>query len=95
MSHAACRRCWDRLVGIAEIAEMAGVSRAVVVNWRARHDDFPKPVKKFGMGPAFDKNQIKEWLAPRIVVRTVSGYDRSSGRVQGYEREVEVRRVKP
>ena len=32
------------LVAPSDIAEMAGVSRAAVSNWRKRNDDFPDPV---------------------------------------------------
>ena len=40
----------DDIVGVGEIAEMAGVSTAAVANWRARGHGFPEPlfVKKSG-----------------------------------------------
>lgn len=52
----------DDVVGIGEIARMAGVSGQAVNNWRARHDDFPKPVKQLLCGSLFDRNEISAWL---------------------------------
>lgn len=57
----------DDLVGINEIAGLAGVSRQAVVNWRARHKDFPKSLTELGSGPVFDKRQIKRWLSRKGV----------------------------
>ena len=31
------------LIGVSEVAGLAGVGRAAVANWRKRHDDFPRP----------------------------------------------------
>src|SRR2546428_10524785 len=53
------------LVGIAEIAELAGVSRAAVVNWRTRHSDFPSPVTTLQAGPVFSRDQVRKWLRAR------------------------------
>lgn len=50
------------LVGINEIAEMAGVSRQAVTNWRARATDFPNPVSELASGPIFRRSQIRSWL---------------------------------
>mgnify|MGYP001430146551 CR=1 FL=1 len=52
----------DELVGIGEIAEMAGVSRQAVVNWRVRAADFPIPVTELASGPIFRRSQIRSWL---------------------------------
>lgn len=53
------------IIGIYEIAQMAGVTPAAVVNWRSRHPDFPKPVFELKSGPVFDVNQIRKWLKKR------------------------------
>lgn len=53
------------LVGIYEIAEMAGVSRQAVVNWRARAPDFPAPVADLHSGPVFARDQVRKWLKRR------------------------------
>ena len=52
----------DELVGIGEIAEMAGVSRQAVANWRVRASDFPKPVAELTSGPIFRRSHIRSWL---------------------------------
>jgi len=57
------------LVGVTEIAEMAGVKRNVVSNWINRWDDFPTPVVTLAMGSAWYKPDIDRWLdEPRRVI---------------------------
>jgi len=53
------------LVGLSEVAEMAGVSRQAVVNWRARFSDFPAPVAELASGPVWTKEEIEKWLKGR------------------------------
>ena len=60
----------DELVGINEIADLAGVSRQAVSNWRARAADFPKPIAELKAGPVFRKSQIRSWLRTRRVPMT-------------------------
>lgn len=55
------------LVGINEIADMAGVSRQAVGNWRVRFRDFPKPIADLKAGPVFRRDQIRVWLRRRNV----------------------------
>lgn len=50
------------MVGLAEIAELAGVSAAAVSNWRSRFPDFPAPVATLRAGPVFDQGQVRRWL---------------------------------
>lgn len=50
------------IVGINEIADMAGVSRQAVVNWRTRATDFPLPLQELASGPIFRRAQILTWL---------------------------------
>lgn len=52
----------DELVGIGEIAEMAGVSRQAVANWRVRMAEFPLPVAELASGPIFRRSNIRFWL---------------------------------
>ncbi len=52
----------DEFVGIGEIAEMAGVSRQAVANWRVRAKDFPVPVAELASGPIFRRSQVRSWL---------------------------------
>jgi chromosome partitioning protein len=53
------------LLGIYEIAELAGVSRTVVSNWRARDDRFPSPAADLRSGPVYRADQIKRYLKRR------------------------------
>jgi chromosome partitioning protein len=55
----------DDLVGINEIAEMAGVSSQAVANWRARFPNFPSAVAALKSGPIFQKSQVRAWLRKR------------------------------
>ena len=57
----------EDLVGINEIAEMAGRSRQAVVNWRSRSSDFPSPVVELAAGPVFRRSHIRSWLRKRRV----------------------------
>lgn len=50
------------MVGISEIATMAGVSSQAVINWRTRAPDFPLPLVELASGPIFRREQIHEWL---------------------------------
>jgi type I restriction enzyme M protein len=53
------------LIGVKEVAELAGVSSAAVANWRNRHRDFPVPVHEVGSGPVFDRDAVVSWLESR------------------------------
>lgn len=50
------------MVGLAEVAQLAGVSPAAVSNWRTRFSDFPEPIETLRAGPVFDRQQIRRWL---------------------------------
>ncbi|MBR9826679.1 MAG: hypothetical protein GYB36_12910 [Alphaproteobacteria bacterium] len=50
------------IVGINEIADMAGVTRQAVTNWRSRTADFPQPIADLASGPVFRRAQIRAWL---------------------------------
>lgn len=52
----------DRRVSAADIARMAGVTRAAVSNWRRRYENFPAPVAGGASSPLFSRSQIAEWL---------------------------------
>lgn len=53
------------LVGLAEVAELAGASRTVVSNWRVRDPRFPKPVADLRSGPVFQLEVIQKYLRRR------------------------------
>ncbi len=53
----------EPLVSGAEIARIAGVTRAAVSNWRRRYDDFPAPVGGGANSPLYDLADVRAWLA--------------------------------
>ncbi|MEU3605990.1 N-6 DNA methylase [Streptomyces sp. NPDC035033] len=50
------------LVTGAEIARLAGVTRAAVSNWRRRYDDFPAPAGGAANSPLFSLVEVQAWL---------------------------------
>lgn len=50
------------LVTGAEIARLAGVTRAAVSNWRRRYDDFPAPAGGGANSPLYALAEVQEWL---------------------------------
>ncbi|MDE0394272.1 MAG: ParA family protein [Gammaproteobacteria bacterium] len=49
------------LVGVAEIAELFGVSRQAASNWRERYADFPQPAASLKSGPVWELPDILLW----------------------------------
>ncbi|WP_236573781.1 N-6 DNA methylase [Streptomyces sp. GS7] len=60
-------------VTAAEIARLAGVTRAAVSNWRRRRSDFPSPVGGTSVSPLFSLAQVQQWLQDQREGREVSG----------------------
>jgi tRNA1(Val) A37 N6-methylase TrmN6 len=54
---------------VSDIADLAGVQRATVSNWRRRHKDFPKPLPDSPGRPQFDGSAVRDWLASRYPER--------------------------
>ncbi|MFL1428146.1 MULTISPECIES: HsdM family class I SAM-dependent methyltransferase [unclassified Nocardiopsis] len=52
----------EQQVTAADIARLAGVTRAAVSNWRRRHDDFPSPVGGTSSSPLFSLTGVRAWL---------------------------------
>lgn len=50
------------LVGLAEIAEIAGVTRQAVTNWTTRHPSFPEPLARLASGPVWNCPDVVAWL---------------------------------
>lgn len=50
------------LVTGAEIARLAGVTRAAVSNWRRRYDDFPTPAGGAANSPLYALTDVQSWL---------------------------------
>ncbi len=52
----------DNLLGIAEIADLAGVSKQAVSNWCMRYDHFPRPIQNLQSGSVWDREKIAAWV---------------------------------
>src|SRR5947209_5882925 len=53
------------LVGLSEVAELAGVSRQAVANWRTRDTSFPTAVADLQAGPVFSRPAIRKYLTSK------------------------------
>lgn len=51
------------LMGIQEIAELAGVSAQAVANWVKRKVDFPAPLAQLASGSVWNGTDIRLWLS--------------------------------
>src|SRR5262249_32892596 len=52
----------QNLVGIAEIAGIARVSKQAVANWRLRYDHFPQPFQRLQSGPVWNREVVEDWV---------------------------------
>ena len=52
----------EKLFGIAEVANLAGVSKQAVSNWRMRYDHFPRPLQNLQSGPVWEQEKIETWV---------------------------------
>ncbi len=50
------------LMTMADIARLAGQSRATVGNWKARNPDFPTERERGSRGPLYDRAEVVGWL---------------------------------
>jgi archaellum biogenesis ATPase FlaH len=55
----------NRLLGLYEISELAGVNPSAVANWRRRFKDFPAPIAELKSGPVFQEGLVRLWLKRR------------------------------
>ncbi|MFI0774659.1 N-6 DNA methylase [Streptomyces sp. NPDC021212] len=55
----------EALVTGADIARLAGVTRAAVSNWRRRYADFPSPAGGGASSPLFSLAEVRAWLSRR------------------------------
>lgn len=51
----------EHLVGPAEIAELLKVEANTVNVWKARHPDFPAPVRRLKTGDVWDVREVRVW----------------------------------
>jgi chromosome partitioning protein len=63
----------EDIVGIAEIAELAGVTTAAVANWRTRGRRFPEPLFVRRAGPFFSRRAVERWIRRRETQKTRKG----------------------
>jgi chromosome partitioning protein len=54
-----------KLVGTAELAELLGVSKQTVSNWRSKEDGFPDPIAELKSGPVWDQAAVVAWAVDR------------------------------
>jgi hypothetical protein len=57
-----------RLVGLAEVAELFGVSKRTASRYALR-SDFPIPVARLRAGPIWLEDDLRNWAAPDRPVR--------------------------
>jgi hypothetical protein len=50
------------IMGLYEIAVLAGVTPQAVSNWMARKPDFPRPMATLASGPVWDGSVVRAWL---------------------------------
>jgi hypothetical protein len=55
----------NALLSPSDVADLAGVSRPVVSNWRKRHDDFPRAIAGSEATPLFARDEVVAWLRRR------------------------------
>ncbi|WP_405435046.1 hypothetical protein OG373_00035 [Streptomyces avidinii] len=72
----------DRVL-LAEVARMAKVGRAAVVNWRRRHPDFPTPTAGTETHPEFDRADVVAWLLAHDKITLPAGAGQASLLVRG------------
>jgi SAM-dependent methyltransferase/predicted DNA-binding transcriptional regulator AlpA len=80
----------EALISLADLAEMAGVTRPAVSNWRRRNTDFPRPVRETGATSLFRLGDLRAWMrahgkrlrAPSVDQQLWSSLNRMRGEVR-------------
>ncbi|MFF5705515.1 hypothetical protein ACFY7H_23935 [Streptomyces sp. NPDC012794] len=70
-------------VQLGDVARMAWVGRAAVVNWRRRHPDFPAPAGGTEVRPLFDRAEVVAWLLAHDKIEVPIGMPSASLTVAG------------
>jgi chromosome partitioning protein len=78
-----------KIVGVSEIAELAGVTRQAILNWRQRFEDFPRPLAELRSGPVWSLDDVLKWANNHeITVRdSVETLSEESGVQNGAKRK--------
>lgn len=71
----------EGLLAPSDIADLAGVSRAAVSNWRKRMNDFPQPTAGTASKPLFAAKEVEAWLTAHPEKRKPEVSDDPSARV--------------
>jgi type I restriction enzyme M protein len=72
---------FDTTVSQAQVAELTGVTRAAVTQWRKRHADFPAPVG--GDSDRFNLDEVIGWLDGRPIPADGRAPDEAAGSTYG------------
>jgi chromosome partitioning protein len=60
----------SKLLGLSEVADLLGISRQTVGNWRQRRQAFPQPLAELKSGPIWSREVIVEWAKLNGVIVT-------------------------
>jgi chromosome partitioning protein len=63
------------IVGVSEIAELAGFTRQAILNWRTRYEDFPQPLAELKSGPIWQLSEVIKWASAHDIALRNSGLD--------------------
>ena len=48
-------------LGLAELAQLLGVSKQVVISWKVKREGLPKPAAELKSGPVWRRDDIMGW----------------------------------
>lgn len=69
----------DQLLGLSEVADLLGVSRQAVGNWRQRRGGFPPPRAELKSGPVWQQADIVGWATENGVAVEQREHDSITG----------------
>jgi chromosome partitioning protein len=71
----------DELLGLSEVADLFGVTRQAIANWRSRRKDFPAPTADLKSGPIWTRSDLVRWAANNSIdIRKTSADHADSSR---------------
>jgi predicted DNA-binding transcriptional regulator AlpA len=59
----------ERLAGVAEVAEVCGVSKRAAIRYTQRAD-FPEPLDRLASGPVWRRVDVEDWARQHLPLRT-------------------------
>ena len=70
----------DELLGLSEVAELFGVTRQAIANWRSRRKDFPEPTADLKSGPIWTRSDLGRWATDNSIdIREIPSSDADGG----------------